>query len=85
MVDKKRGQLDPLRAELAWSMVRILREDHDNADKNISVCQKKIEACHKKIEEATEKQREKKKEKVRHQSKSNKYKWTQINCCGVSM
>ena len=64
LIEKKRNELEPLKVELAWSMVRILREDYSKTEENVEVFEKKIEHCSKKIEEEIEKQKEMKKEKM---------------------
>ena len=63
-MEKKKEDLDALKAELAWALVRVVREEIGKAEHNVDASQKKIEVCQKKVEEETERQREKKLEKV---------------------
>ena len=63
-MEKKKEDLDALKAELAWAMVRRLREEIGKAQHNVDACQMKIEACQNKVEEETARQKEKKLEKV---------------------
>jgi uncharacterized membrane protein len=68
-LDKKKVTVDSLRAELAWAMVRVAREEVSKAEEGVKTLLNNIETCEAKIEEETEKQREKKLQKVKKQFK----------------